>query len=87
MDHKTLDTGANNNTVSFELPPGMTQAEFIKAFSTFEKLKDKGVKIAKADGAALGRLKKAHAEEFLRIRIEEWKKVGLDTTHLKLVKA
>jgi hypothetical protein len=71
------------NTVTIEIPEGMTQGEFLKAMKSFEDQRLKAKKIARADGRALKRLRDARKEELLRYRREEWKKEGLDPSNLK----
>ena len=70
-------------TVSVPLPAGMSQEAFLKAITTYNTAVEKGKKVGKADGSAFRTLRDNHKAEFLKIRIEAWKKEGLDSTNLK----
>ena len=80
----------NNNTtpvaqkVEITLPPGMTAEQYLKSFQTFKDSRERQNKIYKADWRAMSRVVKAHKEEYIIFRIEEWKALGLDTSKMSL---
>ena len=80
----TPATPGTLRTATITIPEGMDPAKVAKAFEKFTELTGKYKLIGKADGQALGRLKKAHAPEYLKYRQEEWKKVGLDPSGLTI---
>lgn len=76
-------TPKGNGTVTLDVPEGMSPDQYKRMVNTFTQNRQKGQKIARADGKALRHLIKAHKPEFQAFRKEEWKKEGLDTANLK----
>lgn len=70
-------------TIQVTLPAGMTEGEYRASLASFEKNVVKAKAIARADGQAMRRLRDAHKPELLKLRVEEWRKEGLDTTNLR----
>lgn len=73
-----------NGQVTVDLPPGMSQEQYLKMFATFRKNTERGEKIGTAEGIALKRLIVAHKDEYLDFRKEEWTKVGLNPEKLHI---
>ena len=71
-------------TVQMEVPEGMTAEQYQKVCNTVIQNREKGQKIARADGKALRALIKAHKPEFQANRIKFWKEEGLDPSKLKV---
>jgi len=81
---KVVPTPSNGNSqVVLDVPESMTAEQYKKMIQTFTRNKEKGQKIARADGRALRRLIKAHKPEFTNLRREEWKAEGLDPSNIK----
>lgn len=76
--------GNGQGQVTLDVPEGMTPEQYKKFIHTWEVNRDKGQKIARADGKALRRLIKTHKPEFQQFRIQEWKAEGLDSSKLKV---
>ena len=72
-----------NGQITLDIPEGMTAEQYRKVIGTFTQNREKGQKIARADGKALRALIKAHKPEFQKLRKEFWKEEGLDTSKLK----
>jgi len=62
--------------VAVPLPPGMSEAEFVKIFSTFTKARIAGKQRDAATRAAHKRLIAAHEAEYNKYYAEEFKKQG-----------
>lgn len=75
--------GNGKTTVQMEVPEGMTPEQYKKVIDTWNKNREKGQKIARADGQALRALIKAHKPEFHQLRVKFWREEGLDPSNLK----
>lgn len=65
------------NTVSINLPAGMTQEQFQKSMASWQKTVDYTKKHDKAKREADKKLAKAHAEEYKKLLAAELKLVGI----------
>ena len=84
MTTQVADPKTNGKqTVEMEVPEGMSPEQYKKMVNTFNRNREKGQRIARADGKALRALIKAHKPEFHQFRVKFWKEEGLDTTNLK----
>ena len=70
-------------TITITLPPGVTAEQYQKSYASWEEQKVKSAKAMKADWRAMTRTCKSHPDEYLKFRIEEWRKEGLDPSKLK----
>ena len=75
--------GNGGGKVTLDVPEGMTPEQYAKMIGTFTANREKGQKIARADGKALRALIKTHKPEFQNNRRKFWKEEGLDTSNLK----
>lgn len=63
-------------TVSIPLPEGMSETDFMKLFTTFQKSRVIGKQRDTATRAAMKRLIDGHKPEYDRLYNEEYAKVG-----------
>jgi hypothetical protein len=75
---------AQGDTFPFVIPEGMTKEEALKLFGVFTRNYLVNKKKVEADAAAFRTLIRTHKEELLKLRIEEWKKRGLDPSKLHI---
>jgi len=72
-----------NGKITLDVPEGMTAEQYQRMVNTWTSNREKGQKIARADGKALRTLIKAHKPEFQNNRRKFWAEEGLDTSNLK----
>ena len=69
--------------IEVDVPEGMSSEQYQKMIGTWDRNRQKGQKIGRADGKALRALIKTHKPEFTNLRRKFWKEEGLDISNLK----
>jgi len=76
--------GNGQEKITLDVPEGLSAEQYAKMVGTFTQNREKGQRIARADGKALRALIKTHKPEFQSNRIRFWKEEGLDPSKLKV---